>query len=116
KKLYSLIKLRNTGYPLAYIVGYKYFWQDKFIVTKGVLIPRAETEILIEAVLKTWQDKLKDNTNKIINILDIGVGSGCILLSLVKEIPNAFGVGVDISKKALMVAKLNAKALNIEPQ
>lgn len=107
-KLIKLIEKRNTGYPLEYILGYKYFWKHKFLVNNNVLIPRADTETLVEGVLTDYK-----NIKRNINILDIGVGSGCILLSLLKEIENAKGVGVDISKKALIIAKKNISNLDI---
>lgn len=109
-KLIKLIEKRNTGCPLEYILGYKYFWKYKFIVNNNVLIPRPDTEVLVDAVLNECNTDIKKKNAK---ILDVGIGSGCILLSLLKEIKNAKGVGIDISKEALMVAKQNINNLNI---
>ncbi|MGV3278300.1 peptide chain release factor N(5)-glutamine methyltransferase [Rickettsiales bacterium LUAb2] len=104
----NAIKQRNTGFPMAYILGYKYFWQDKFIVNQDVLIPRPETELIIEEILNLYND-----TCSKLNILDIGTGSGCIILSLLKIYKHSFGIASDISKAALEITKLNAANLNI---
>ena len=113
KKELSLIEsiwdehLKNSS-PIQYLCG-RTFWRDlKLIVTDKVLIPRPETEELIEKVLKKIPNK-----NKKINILDIGTGSGVILASLLKELPNSAGIGTDISVDALKVAKINLTNLNI---
>ena len=92
--------------PVAYIIGKKEFWSKDFIVNKGTLIPRPETEILVYKVIKYFK-------NKRINILDIGTGSGCILLSILKELNFARGIGIDISKKAVQIAKINSKNFNL---
>ncbi|QEK39388.1 peptide chain release factor N(5)-glutamine methyltransferase [Candidatus Sneabacter namystus] len=93
-------KRRINGEPLAYILGKKEFFSLEFLVNPDVLIPRPETETLIEAALR--------KKNVISNILELGTGSGCIIITLLKNIPNAQGVGVDISQKALQVADINA--------
>lgn len=95
-----LIARRLTREPIAQIVGFKHFWKDDFAVTRDVLTPRADSEILIEAVLR---HRLQAG-----HILDLGTGSGCLLLSLLGEYPNARGVGVDLSPAALNVARRNA--------
>ncbi len=94
---------RHQNEPMAYILGYKHFWKHKFLTNKSVLIPRPDTELIIEEALKYLPiDKSK-------KILDIGTGSGCIIISLLKERPNCRAIALDISLKALNVAKTNAK-------
>ena len=102
-KFNSDIKKRKLKKPIAYILGYKEFWKQKFITNPSVLIPRPDTELIIEKVLKNF----KKNDNK--NILDIGTGSGCIILSILLERKKFRGVGIDLSKQAINVAKMNAK-------
>ncbi len=97
------INLRKNYMPIAYILNFKFFWKYKFFVNKNVLIPRPETELMIEKVL----EKLSVSSNK--KILDIGTGSGCIAISLIKERPNCRITAIDKSKKALKVAKKNAE-------
>ena len=106
-KFKSLIERRKKGEPIAYLINKKEFWKDEFFVNKDVLIPRPDTELLIEQVLKIY---LKDEQ---LQVLDIGTGSGCILLSILKERPNCYGTGIDISKKSINVSKINAKQLNL---
>jgi len=97
------LKLRKQNRPIAHILGFKDFWKYKFKVDKNVLIPRPETELIIEQVLKN----LPKLSNK--NILDIGTGSGCIIISIIKERENCKATAIDKSLKALKVAKLNAE-------
>ena len=97
------IKQRKLKKPIAYILGYKEFWKHNFVTNSNVLIPRPDTELLIEKVFKTFAK----HENK--NILDIGTGSGCIILSILLERKKFRGVGIDLSKQALNVAKINAK-------
>ena len=103
----NLIERRKIGEPVAYLINKKEFWKDEFFVNKGVLIPRPETELIVEQVLKIYSKDSK------LHVLDIGTGSGCILLSILKERPNFYGTGIDISKKSINVSKLNAKQLNL---
>ena len=103
----NLIERRKTGEPVAYLINKKEFWKDEFFVDNGVLIPRPDTELIIEQVLKIYS---KDSQ---LQVLDIGTGSGCILLSILKERPNFYGTGIDITKKSINVSKLNAKQLNL---
>ena len=103
----ALIKRRKKGEPIAYLINKKDFWKDEFFVNKDVLIPRPDTELIIEQVLKIFS---KDRQ---LQVLDIGTGSGCILLSILKERPNFYGTGMDISKKSINVSKFNAKQLNL---
>ena len=102
-KFKSDIKERNLNKPIAYILGYKEFWRQKFVTDCNVLIPRPDTELIIEKVLKNF----KKNENK--NVLDIGTGSGCIILSILFERKKFKGIGIDTSKQAINVAKINAK-------
>ena len=102
-KFNSDIKERKLKKPIAYILGYKEFWKQKFVTNPSVLIPRPDTELIIEKVIKNF----KKNENK--NILDIGTGSGCIILSILLERKKFRGVGIDLSKQAINVAKINAK-------
>ena len=106
-KFKSLIERRKKGEPIAYLINKKEFWKDEFFVNKDVLIPRPDSELIIEQVLKIYS---KDDQ---LQILDIGTGSGCILLSILKERSNFYGTGIDISKKSINVSKLNAKQLNL---
>jgi len=106
KKYDVSIKRRIKREPVAYIIGKKEFWSENFLVNSSTLIPRPETELLIYKVVKFFK-------NKRVNILDIGTGSGCVLLSILKELPMARGIGIDISSKAVQVAKINAKKLNL---
>lgn len=108
QKMKLFINKRNTGYPLAYILQYKHFWKHKFIINDNVLIPRPESELIVENALTLFTDQQVK-----INILDIGVGSGCLLLSLLLEYKNAKGIGVDISQQALNVSQENANNLNV---
>jgi len=98
---------RKKKEPIAYILGYKHFWKYKFLINNSVLIPRPETEFIIEESLKF----LPFNKSK--NILDIGTGSGCIIISVLKERIKCTATAIDISKKALKVAKINAKLHHI---
>ena len=104
----KLIKERATKKPIAYLLNKKFFWNNEFFVNKDTLIPRPDTEVLIEQILKLTKHKNK------INILDLGVGSGCILLTILKERKNFFGTGIDISKNSLEICKINAKKLKVE--
>ena len=103
----NLIGQRKKKKPIAYIIGKKEFWKYEFDVTKNVLIPRPDTEIIIEQTLKLTKNKSG------LKILDIGVGSGCILLSILKERKSFYGSGIDICKKTLEICKINVKKLNL---
>ena len=103
----SLIDRRKKSEPIAYIINKKEFWKDEFYINKDVLIPRPDTELIIEEVLKLYSKEMQ------LNILDIGTGSGCILLSILKDRPNFYGTGIDISKKCINVSKYNANKLNL---
>tara|TARA_Y100001970_G_C14207231_1_gene844790 strand:- start:863 stop:1705 length:843 start_codon:yes stop_codon:yes gene_type:complete len=108
RKFNNLLKKRASKMPVAYILGYKYFWKSKFLTNNSVLIPRPETELIIEEALKF----LQGNSSK--KIIDIGTGSGCIIISILKERPKCKGVAIDISKNAIKVAKINAKLQQVD--
>ena len=102
----DLIFRRSLNEPLAYIMGEKEFWSKNFSVSKDTLIPRPETELMVEKLIRIFKEKK-------ISILDIGTGSGCILISLLSELKTSKGMGIDISKKALLIAKKNAERLGV---
>ena len=106
KKFDAAIKRRIKREPIAYITGKKEFWSENFMVNHATLVPRPETELLIYKIINFYK-------NKSINILDIGTGSGCILLSILKELNSSKGIGIDISAKAIQMAKINSKNLNL---
>jgi release factor glutamine methyltransferase len=103
EKLKQLVNRRANKEPIAYILNNKEFWSTNFYVDRSVLIPRPETEVLIDLLLSKISNK-----NKYFDVLDIGTGSGCILISLLKELKKARGVGVDKSSKAIAIAKKNS--------
>ena len=102
------IQKRSSGKPIAYILGEKDFWKYSFKVREGVLIPRPDTELIVEEVLKITKNKSN------LNLLEIGIGSGCILLSVLKEKKNFYGTGIDSSKKCIELSKINAFNLGLE--
>ena len=104
----KLVERRKQKEPVAYILNKKEFWNENYFVDKRVLIPRPETEILIELLLKKIKDK-----NKAYKVLDLGCGSGCLLISFLKEMHKSQGIGVDISSNALEVAKKNIELHNL---
>ena len=106
KKYDAAIERRTKSEPIAYILGKKEFWSENFLVNQSTLVPRPETELLIYKIISFVNYKK-------INILDIGTGSGCILLSLLKELNHSRGVGIDISSKAIETAIINSKKLNL---
>ncbi len=103
-KKYLLRRSRNE--PIAYILEEKEFWSKQFTVNKNTLIPRPETELLVDKILKLYKEKK-------ISILDIGTGSGCIILSLLSTLKLSTGIGIDISKNAIEIAKKNAAKHNL---
>jgi len=108
KFFFDYIERRKKNEPIAYITGHKEFWKNKFKVDNNVLIPRPDTEILVEQIL----NELSTNSKK--KILDIGTGSGCIIISILNERKKCTGVGIDISKNAIKLAKYNAKIQHIK--
>ena len=99
---------RKKKSPISYILGFKHFWRFKFYLNKSTLIPRPESEHLVEQTLKLIPIR------KSINILDIGTGSGCLIISLLNERQNCIATAIDLSKEALKVAKINAKLHHLE--
>ena len=97
--------------PLSKIIGQREFWGLEFKITKDTLDPRPDSETLIEAVISNFPNRAQP-----LKILDLGTGSGCLLLSLLSEYPNSWGVGVDTSEAAIYVARYNAKVLGFEDQ
>lgn len=107
--LQKLLKKRSNRVPISHLIGKREFWSNDFIVTDATLDPRSDSETLIEAVLNYFPNKSKNY-----NILDLGTGSGCLLLTLLMEYRNSRGIGIDISKKALDISLLNSASLNLE--
>jgi len=107
EKYNSAIARRIKKEPIAYIIGKKEFWSEDFIVNKSTLVPRPETELLIYKIINFYKKKK-------INILDIGTGSGCILITLLKKLEKARGIGIDISSKAIKTAKINASNFELK--
>lgn len=107
KQFQDLLMRRKQGQPIAYLIGYREFWSRNFIVTPDVLIPRPETELLIELALVAIP------TNQPYKILDLGTGSGIIAITLASERPLATVIATDISQKALNIARSNAERLQI---
>ena len=105
-KYKNYIDLRIKNEPIAYILEEKEFWSKKFKVNKNTLIPRPETELLVNKLSEIFKEKK-------ISILDIGTGSGCIILSLLDELKSSTGIGIDISKEAVSIAKINGLRLNL---
>ena len=102
----ELIQRRKKSEPIAYIINKKEFWKDTFFIDNSVLIPRPDSEIIIETAIKYFPD-----TNQNLKMLDLGTGSGCLIISLLREFKNSQGIGIDIDKKALKVAKQNKSNL-----
>ena len=109
EELQKLVSRRVKKEPIAYILNNKEFWSTNFYVDRSVLIPRPETEVLIDLILSQISNK-----NNYLNILDIGTGSGCILVSLLKELTKAKGIGIDKSSKAIAVAKKNSTSQHVD--
>ena len=108
KKFFLDIKQRENNQPIAQIIGKKEFWKHNFVINKNVLIPRPETKVIVEKIL----GKINRFSKK--KILDIGTGSGCILISILLERRNCTGTALDLSKEALKIAKTNAKIQHIQ--
>ena len=106
KNFRELIMRRSNNEPVAYILKTKEFWSKDFIVDRNTLIPRPETELLSQTIIDIYK-------NKKIFMLDIGTGTGCILLSVLSELKKSNGIGIDISKKTIKIAKLNSKKHNL---
>jgi release factor glutamine methyltransferase len=102
----ALVQRRVGREPLAQIVGCREFWSLPFFTTRDTLTPRPDSEAVLEAVLRLFPDRKSP-----LRILDLGTGTGCLLLALLSEYPAATGIGTDISDAAARVAALNAKTL-----
>ncbi len=102
-KFKKLLSRREKREPIAYIIKKKEFWKNNFYVNNDVLIPRPETELIVEEVLKN----IKNTSSR--SLLEIGTGSGCIIISVIKERLNCKATAIDVCKKALNIAKFNAK-------
>ncbi|GLE06210.1 hypothetical protein PINS_up015452 [Pythium insidiosum] len=103
--LEELMRRRCAGEPLAYVLGFKEFWSMSFRVSRDTLIPRSDSEVLIETLVSLYP------STTALRVLDLGTGSGCLLLAALSEFPNATGVGIDISAGALDIARDNAQRL-----
>jgi release factor glutamine methyltransferase len=106
----AFVVRRAAREPLAYITGHKEFWSLSFAVGPGTLIPRPETETLVEAALYNFGDE------KPLRVLDIGTGSGCLLIAFLVERANATGIGIDVSNAALAWAGANARRHAVAPR
>jgi release factor glutamine methyltransferase len=107
-KLESAVLRRINGEPVARITGVKEFWSLSFALADTTLVPRPETETIVEAALENIGDK-----QRAMNVLDLGTGTGAILAALLSELPNAFGVAIDKSEAALGVARANLERLSL---
>ena len=103
----KLLKERSKGKPISYITGKKHFWKNEFIINESSLIPRPDSELIVQEVLKYLKNK------PFSKLLEIGVGSGCILLSVLDERKSCYGTGIDISKECINLSKINSKKLGI---
>ena len=108
KKFRELISDRIKYKPIAYLIGEKSFWKYEFKINSKVLIPRPDTELIVEQVLKIYKNKPK------IKFLELGVGSGCLILSILKERKDFLGVGVDLSEDCINICKINAIKLRVQ--
>jgi len=103
----KLIDERSKGKPISHLTNKKLFWNSEFFVTEDTLIPRPDTELIVENILNLTKNKSK------LSILDIGVGSGCILLSILGERKDFYGTGIDISQNCLKITSMNAINLKV---
>ena len=103
----QLIQRRSTKEPIAYILNEKEFWSKPFMISRSTLVPRPETELMVEKLVNLFVDKN-------LSILDIGTGSGCILISLISELKKSKGIGIDVSKKAIEIAIKNASKFKVD--
>lgn len=107
-KLKHLLSRRIKGVPLAHLIKKREFFNENFYINKNVLDPRADSESLVELIIANENDNLSKK------VLEIGVGSGCLIITILKHKPNWLGVGVDICSKALKVAKINRKNFKLQ--
>ena len=106
KNFEQLINRRKNSEPIAYLTNIKSFWKNDFYVDQSVLIPRSDSELLIESVIEYFPD-----LTKTYNFLDLGSGSGCLIISLLNEYLLSSGIGVEIDKKAIKVSEKNKEFL-----
>ena len=104
----SLVSQRSLGMPISYLTKKKFFWKHEFNIDKDILIPRPDTELIVEETLKLMKHK------KNIKILEIGSGSGCIILSILDERKDFTGIGIDISKKCVDLSKKNTFKIGLK--
>ena len=102
-----LIQERAKNKPIAYLIKKKDFWKYEFTINRNVLIPRPDSEVLVEETLRLTKNRYN------LQILDIGIGSGCILMSILREKKNFIGTGVDISSKSLQISRVNSHKLRV---
>ena len=123
EKFLQYIEMIKKGKPVAQITGRKEFYGRDFFVNENVLVPRPESEMIVRQIWECASREMRNEKleisssvggDKKIRVLEVGVGSGCILLSILKEVENSYGVGVDVSDKALEVAKMNRKLLELD--
>jgi release factor glutamine methyltransferase len=112
EQFFSILSDLKQQKPIQYIIGETEFYGLPFKVNEGVLIPRPETEELVALIIQSL--KSQELNSRVIKILDIGTGSGCIAISLAKNLPNAEVYALDVSKEALKVAKANAELNNVQ--
>jgi release factor glutamine methyltransferase len=106
---FASVHRRCRREPLAYITGRREFWSLEFSVSPAVLIPRPESEVLVESALREFSRR-----NDPLRVLDLGTGSGCLLLAFLSERPGAQGLGVDLSESALRLAQENSQSLSLD--
>jgi len=109
-KFLDLIKVRGKGKPISRILSNRSFWDSEFYINSSTLDPRPDSEVLVSSAIEL----AKSINEEEIKVLELGVGSGCILLSILKEVSNSFGVGIDMSHNAIKVAQKNSNRLNLE--
>lgn len=111
QRFFSLVECRKNRQPVSQIIGKREFFGENFLVTKDVLDPRPDSENLIELVIKNFPKREEK-----LEILELGVGSGCLIITLLKTYNQAIGIGVDISSKALEICRKNAETHNVLSQ
>lgn len=109
EKFLALLARREKYEPVSHIIGKREFYSNEFVVSSDVLDPRPDSESLIDLALKTFPEK-----NDKLRILELGVGSGCLIITLLKHLPHATGIGVDINEASLSIAKRNAISLKVD--
>ena len=108
-QLKKLIKRRANGEPMAYILGRREFYGNDFIIDKNVLDPRCDSEAMIELIKEQYQNQSLQS----LKLIELGIGSGCLIISILMEFKMWMGIGVDISKKAIIIAKKNCQKFDL---